>query len=73
MRLIDCDKDDDAWRRPMAERLRMIASQIEAGNVTSIVTLTRAAGQWTQDLRFEDQYEMVGAIEHTKLTLLGRV
>ena len=54
----------------MAERLRMIASQIEAGNVSSIVILTHAAGQWTQDMRYADQYETVGALEHTKLSLL---
>ena len=70
MHLIDCEKDDDAWRRPMAERLRMIASQIEAGNVSSIVVLTHAAGQWTQDLRYENQYEMIGAMIHAQASLL---
>lgn len=65
---------EEAWRRPVAERLRIIASQIEAGNVSSIIVLSHCGGLWIQDIRYADQYEAVGAIEQTKLQLLlGRI
>jgi len=65
---------EDAWRRPVAERLRIIASQIEAGNVSSVIVLSNCGGHWIQDIRYADQYEAVGALEQTKLQLLlGRI
>lgn len=74
MHLINCAEVDDTWRRPMAERLRIIASQIEQGNVSDIVILSAADGQWTQDLYYTDQYATVGALEHVKLALMtGRI
>lgn len=64
----------DDWRRPVAERLRLIASQIESGNVSSVVCVSKCGDLWVQDIRYGDQYEAVGALEQTKLTLLmGRV
>lgn len=64
----------EAWRRPVAERLRLIASQIESGNVASVVCVSKCGDLWVQDIRCDDQYEAVGALEQTKLTLLmGRV
>lgn len=64
----------EAWRRPVAERLRIIASQIEAGNVSSVIVLSHCGGHWIQDIRYADQYEAVGALEQTKLQLLlGRI
>lgn len=66
--------NEDAWRRPVAERLRIIASQIEAGNVSSVIVLSHCGGHWIQDIRYADQYEAVGAMEQTKLQLLlGRI
>lgn len=62
--------DGDDWRRPVAERLRVIAAQIEWGNVSSVVCISKCGDQWVQDIRFADQYEAVGAVEQTKLTLL---
>lgn len=65
---------EEAWRRPVAERLRIIASQIEAGNVSSVIVLSHCGGHWIQDIRYADQYEAVGALEQTKLQLLlGRI
>lgn len=64
----------DDWRRPVAERLRLIASQIESGNVSSVVCVSKCGDLWVQDIRYDDQYEAVDALEQTKLTLLvGRV
>ena len=64
----------DAWRHPVAERLRIIASQIEAGNVSSVIVLSQCAGRWYQDLKYDNQYEAMGALEHTKLALaVGRI
>lgn len=64
----------DDWRRPVAERLRVIAAQIEAGNVSAVVCLSKCGDLWVQDIRYDDQYEAIGALEQTKLTLLmGRV
>lgn len=64
----------EAWRRPVAERLRLIASQIESGNVSAVVCVSKCGDLWVQDIRYDDQYEAVGALEQTKLTLLtGRV
>ena len=60
----------EAWRRPVAERLRLIASQIESGNVSSVVCVSKCGDLWVQDIRYDDQYEAVGALEQTKLTLL---
>lgn len=60
----------DDWRRPVAERLRLIASQIESGNVSSVVCVSKCGDLWAQDIRYDDQYEAVGALEQTKLTLL---
>lgn len=62
------------WRFPVAERLRIIASQIEAGNINSVIVLSHCGGQWFQDMRYENQFEAVGALEHTKLALTaGRI
>lgn len=60
----------DDWRHPVAERLRLIASQIESGNVSSVVCVSKCGDLWMQDIRYDDQYEAVGALEQTKLTLL---
>ena len=60
----------EAWRRPVAERLRLIASQIESGNVSSVVCVSKCGDLWVQDIKYDDQYEAVGALEQTKLTLL---
>lgn len=64
------DAVNDEWRRPVAERLRIIASQIEAGNVSSVIVLSHCGGQWVQDIRYADQYEAIGVLEQTKLALL---
>ena len=64
----------DDWRRPVAERLRLIASQIESGNVSAVVCVSKCGDLWVQDIRYGDQHEAVGALEQTKLTLLmGRM
>lgn len=64
----------ESWRRPVAERLRIIASQIEAGNVSSVIVISHCGGYWIQGIRYADQYEAVGALEQTKLQLLlGRI
>lgn len=60
----------EAWRRPVAERLRLIASQIESGNVSSVVCLSKCGELWVQDIKYADQYEAVGAMEQVKLMLL---
>lgn len=60
----------DDWRRPVAERLRLIASQIESGNVSAVVCVSKCGELWVQDIKYDDQYEAVGALEQTKLTLL---
>lgn len=60
----------DEWRRPIAERMRVVAAQVEAGNVSAVIVLSKAGNKWVQDIRYADQYEAVGALEYTKMVLL---
>lgn len=65
---------DVAWRRQIAERLRVVASQVESGNVATVICISQCGGMWVQDIRYADQYESIGALELTKLTLMmGKV